>query len=56
MNRFNEVLAQDSPSQYRFNQMTEELAEMARSIRHLVDLLERDPQSILFGKQPPGGR
>ncbi len=56
MNRFNEVLAQDSPSQYRFNQMTEELAEMARSIRHLVDLLERDPQSIIFGKQPPRGQ
>ncbi len=55
LERLNRVLAPDSPAQYRFNRMTEELAEMARAIRTLVDLLERQPQSVLFGKPPPGG-
>jgi paraquat-inducible protein B len=49
-----EVLKPDSPLQYRFIQLTEELAETARSIRSLVDLLERHPNSIIFGKKPSG--
>lgn len=49
-----EVLKPDSPLQFRLNQMTEELAETARSIRTFVDLLERNPKSIIFGKNPPG--
>ncbi|WP_236725607.1 intermembrane transport protein PqiB [Candidatus Reidiella endopervernicosa] len=44
------VVKPGSPTLYRVDQMAEELAEMARSIRILVDLLERDPQSVLFGK------
>jgi hypothetical protein len=34
--------------------LTEELAETARSIRTLVDLLERNPNAIIFGKDSPG--
>lgn len=49
-----ELLRPDSPLQYRFLELSEELAETARSIRTLVDLLERSPNSIIFGKSPPG--
>jgi paraquat-inducible protein B len=49
-----EMLKPDSPLQYRIIELSEELAETARSIRTLVDLLERNPNSIIFGKKPPG--
>jgi len=49
-----EVLKPESPLQFRFNQLTEELAETARSIRALLDMLERNPNSIIFGKKPSG--
>ena len=48
------VLKPDSPLQYRFIELTEELAETARSIRALVDLLERNPDALIFGKDSPG--
>jgi paraquat-inducible protein B len=50
----NQVLKPDSPLQYRLIELTEELAETARSIRTLVDLLERNPDSIIFGKDTAG--
>lgn len=50
----NEVLKPDSPFQFRFIELTEELAETARSIRTLVDLLERNPNAIIFGKNVSG--
>lgn len=50
----NDVLKPDSPLQYRMLEMGEELTEMARSIRILVDLLERNPSSLIFGKGAPG--
>jgi len=50
------VLKPDSPLQFRFIELTEELAETARSIRTLVDLLERNPSSVIFGKKPSGGK
>ena len=50
------VLAPDSPLHDRSSRLAEELGEAARSIRALVDMLQRDPQSLLFGKKaPPGG-
>jgi paraquat-inducible protein B len=49
-----EVLKPDSPLQFRMIELTEELAETARSIRTLVDLLERNPNFLIFGKQPSG--
>ncbi len=54
LGRLEQVLRPDSPFQYRMNEMTEELSAMARSIRTLVDVLEREPQSLLFGRSPPG--
>ena len=49
-----DLLKPDSPLQFRFIELTEELAETARSIRALVDLLERNPNSIIFGKDSSG--
>ncbi len=49
-----EVLKSDSPLHYRAVEMAEELTETARSIRALVDLLERNPNAVIFGKPPPG--
>ena len=48
------VLNPDSPLQFRLIQLTEELAETARSIRNFVDMMERNPNAIIFGKTPPG--
>jgi paraquat-inducible protein B len=52
----NGVLKPDSPLQFRWVELTEELAETARSIRTLVDLLERNPNSLIFGKGASGGK
>ncbi|MBU3950672.1 MAG: MCE family protein [Proteobacteria bacterium] len=49
-----EVLNTNSPLQYNFIELTSELSEMARSIRILVDMLERNPNAVIFGKQPSG--
>lgn len=48
------LIAPDSPVQFRFVELTEELAETARSIRTFVDLLERHPDALIFGKNPSG--
>jgi len=45
-----DALESDSEVQYGFNEMTGSLADMARSIRALVDYLERNPQALIFGK------
>lgn len=52
LDHLNGVLKPDSAVQYRINRLAGELEEMARSIRALVDLLERNPQSVIFGKTP----
>ncbi len=49
-----EMLKPESPLQYRFIELTGEMAEMARSIRTLVDMLERNPNALIFGKNPSG--
>ncbi len=48
------VLAADSPLQGNVIRLTQELAATARSVKSLVEMLERDPQSLLFGKKNPG--
>ncbi len=48
------ILQSNSPLQYNLIQMTSELEETARSIRMLVETLERNPQSMLFGKETEG--
>ena len=50
LDRLNDVLKPESPLQYRFIELAEELAEMARAIRALADLLEQDPNAIIFDK------
>ena len=44
------VLASDSPLQGNVIKLTRELAATAKSVRSLVEMLERDPQSLIFGK------
>lgn len=46
----NEVLVPNSPFQYNLNRMTSELEETARAIRALLELLQRQPNALIFGK------
>jgi len=46
----NKILKPNSPLQYSVIQLSDELQETARSIRALVETLERNPQSLIFGK------
>ena len=48
--RANRVLKPTSPLQYNIIKLSGELEETARSIRSLVDTLERHPQALIFGK------
>ncbi len=49
------VLASDSPLQGNVIKLTQELAATARSVRSLVEMLERDPQSLIFGNSNKAG-
>ncbi len=51
----NRVMKPNSPLQYNLIKMTGELEETARSIRSLVETLERHPQSLLFGREAEEG-
>ena len=46
----NDALNPQAPLQYNVIRMTSELEETARTIRALVEALERRPQSIIFGR------
>lgn len=46
----NKVLKPNSPLQYNVIKLSGELEETARSIRSLVETLERHPQALIFGK------
>ena len=48
------VMNSNSPLQDRYIRMAEELSETARSIRAFLDMMERNPQSVIFGKPAPG--
>lgn len=50
----NRILKPNSPLQYNVIKLTGELEETARSIRALVETLERNPQALIFGKEAPG--
>ena len=45
------LLEPNSPVQYNLIKLTGELEETARSIRSLVETLERNPQELIFGKK-----
>lgn len=49
------VLTPNSPLQYNIIQVTSELEETARALRSLVEMLERQPQAILFGREAASG-
>jgi len=50
----NRILKPNSPLQYNVIKLTSELEETARSIRALVETLERNPQALIFGKDIEG--
>ncbi|MDX8409390.1 MAG: MlaD family protein [Mariprofundales bacterium] len=41
----------DSPLQFKIIRLSDDLSEAARAIRGFLDLLERNPNSIIFGKE-----
>ncbi|MDH3997816.1 MAG: MlaD family protein, partial [Desulfuromonadales bacterium] len=45
------TLGPDSAFNYNARKVTDELASTVRSIRSLLDYLERDPQALIFGKE-----
>jgi paraquat-inducible protein B len=50
------MLAPDSPLHEGSARLAGELGEAARAIRALVDMLQRDPQSVMFGRKAPPER
>jgi len=46
------VIAPEAPLHHHAVRLTQELTATTRSLRHLVDLLERNPQALLLGKKP----
>lgn len=51
LDKTNNILEPTSPAQYNLIKLTGELEETARSIRSLVETLERNPQALIFGKE-----
>jgi len=51
LGKTNNMLEPNSPAQYNLIKLTGELEETARSIRSLVETLERNPQAFIFGKE-----
>jgi paraquat-inducible protein B len=49
-----DALGPDSALRYDLALLLQELTETARSLRVLVDYLEREPNAVLFGKKPQG--
>jgi len=54
LNSLNRVLDPASPMQFRLNRMSRDFSDMARAIRAFVDLLDRHPNAIIFGKPKTG--
>ncbi len=56
MTTANTVIEPGSPLHFELVSALREVAGAARSLRSLADSLERNPRSLLFGRQAPGGR
>ena len=52
----NDVLDPHSPLQHNVIKVTDELEEMARSIRSLIETLQRQPNAVIFGKKTSGDK
>lgn len=52
MTTLESVVAPESPLHDNVLRLTRDLSQTARALRGLVDTLERNPQSLLFGRQP----
>lgn len=50
------LLSEDAPVVYEFDQTLKEISAMAKSIRLLADYLKRHPESLIQGKSMKGGR
>ncbi|MEO5330946.1 MAG: MlaD family protein [Magnetococcus sp. YQC-5] len=50
------LIGPKAPLHYGMVEAVRELASAARSVRSFIDLLERKPESLLFGKEKEGGR
>jgi paraquat-inducible protein B len=46
------AIAPESPLYFHALRLTQELTQTSRSLRNLVDMLERNPQALLLGKPP----
>ncbi len=53
-----QVLTPNSPLQYNIIQVTGELEETAKALRSLVEMLQRQPQAVIFGRggKPKGDK
>jgi len=54
LHRIDKTLDPGSPLRYQINELSRDLSDMARSIRSFVDLLERHPNAVIFGKPKTG--
>ena len=54
LQRMDTTLDPGSPLHYQINELSRDLSDMARSIRSFVDLLERYPNAVIFGKPKTG--
>jgi len=54
LHTIDQTLDPASPLQYQINQLSRDLSDMARAIRSFVDLLERHPNAVIFGKPTTG--
>jgi len=54
LQRIDTTLDPGSPLHYQINELSRDLSDMARSIRSFVDLLDRHPNAVIFGKPNTG--
>jgi paraquat-inducible protein B len=51
MGNIDRLTAQNSPTQFQLQEMLEEVTAASRSVRSLTETLQRQPTSLLRGKQ-----
>jgi len=56
MGTINDLAGEDSIVSYRLGRTLDELSATARSMRLLADTLNHQPESVIFGKKPMGGK